>query len=131
MGKYRPEKTSNLHTFYAVKGIKNLECQTTFHVSIDDINTVSMNTGNNYVLKQLESFIFELVKTPMKEISISRAIFSTTRPRSIVLLLLGLAVATDNRLASKWINILTWVLVEFSLFFLNDLRCLFHIATLP
>ena len=95
------------------------------------MNTVSMNTGNNYVLKQLETFIFELVKTPMKEVSISQAIFSTTRPRSIILLLLGLAVATDNRLASKWINILTWVLVEFSLFFLHDLRCLFHIATLP
>ena len=40
----------------------------------------------------------------MKQESIAQALFSATRPRSIMPLQFALAVATDSRIGSKWMN---------------------------
>ena len=66
---------------------------------MDDISS-----GNDCVPHLLQVFINELVKSPVKQLSLSQALFTATRPRSIMLLQYGLAVAVDNRLASKWLN---------------------------
>ena len=51
-------------------------------------------------------FVGELIKHPVKQASISQAIVAGAQPKSIMPLQFGLAVAVDNRLASKWLNIL-------------------------
>ena len=52
----------------------------------------------------LDIFVSELIKSPLKQQSISQSIFSAVHPRSVMPLQLGLAVATDNRLSSKWLS---------------------------
>ena len=38
--------------------------------------------------------------------TLSQAIVSATRPRAIMPLQFGLAVCTDNKIGSKWLNVL-------------------------
>ena len=45
-----------------------------------------------------------MIKFPLKQMSVSQAISAAARTRSLMPLQFGLAVATDNRLASKWLN---------------------------
>ena len=49
-------------------------------------------------------FVSKTIKSPLKQMSISQAISAAARTRSLMPLQSGLAVATDNRLASKWLN---------------------------
>ena len=63
-----------------------------------------MSKANNAVPHPLELFLKELVKSPIKQKSLSEAIYSATRPGSLMPLQVGLVVAVDNRLASKWLN---------------------------
>ena len=52
----------------------------------------------------LEVFLKELLKSPIKQKSLSEAIYSATRPRSLMPLQFGLAAAVNNHFASKWLN---------------------------
>ena len=54
--------------------------------------------------KLLKIFSSELITSSLRQMTISEAIFSATRTRSVMPLQLGLAVAVDNQLASKWLN---------------------------
>ena len=58
----------------------------------------------------LEVFLKKLVKSPIKQTTSSEAIYSATRPRSLMPLQFGLAVAVDNHLASEWWNNLLYKL---------------------
>ena len=62
------------------------------------------NTENEFVPLALQTFIKELVKSPVKQNYSSQAIFATSRPRTVMPLLFGLTVAVDNRMSSKWLN---------------------------
>ena len=76
--------------------IKNYTHETDFYPTVDDIK----NTENEFVPLALQTFIKELVKSPVKQNYLSQAIFTA----SILPLLFGLAVAADNRMPSKWLN---------------------------
>lgn len=80
--------------------IKNHTHQTDFYPTIDDIR----NSNNDHVPDLLKLFVAEVIKSPLKQISISQALFAASKARSLMPLQFGLAVATDNRLASKWLN---------------------------
>ena len=78
--------------------MKNYEHEIDFYPSSDEI----LNTGSNHVPHVLKMFMDELVRAPLKQIAIYQPIISATRPKSVMPLQSGLAVAVDNRLASKW-----------------------------
>ena len=80
--------------------IKNYTHETDFYPTIDDIK----NTENEFVPLALQTFIKELVKSPVRQNYLSQAIFATSRPRTVMPLLFGLAVAADNRMSTKWLN---------------------------
>ena len=80
--------------------IKNPTQETDFYPTIDDIK----NTENEFAPLALQTFIEELAKSPVKQNYLSQAIFAASRPRTVIPLLLGLAVAADNRMSSKWFN---------------------------
>ena len=80
--------------------IKNHTHQTDFYPTIHDIR----NPNNDHVPDLLKLFVAEVIKSPLKQISISQAHFAASKARSLMPLQFGLAVATDNRLASKWLN---------------------------
>ena len=85
-----------------IKGaVKNHELETSTYPSVDDIAT-----ANNQIPKLLAIFIDELIRSPIKQMSISQALFNATRPRAVMPLQFGLAVCTDNRIGSKWLNTL-------------------------
>ena len=63
-----------------------------------------MSKTNNAVPQPLEVFLKELVRSPIKQKSLPEAIYSATRRGSLMPLQVGLVVAVDNRLASKWLN---------------------------
>ena len=52
----------------------------------------------------LKVFVSELIKLPLKQNSISEAIFAATRPRTIMPIQLSLAVFADNEFAIKTAN---------------------------
>ena len=79
--------------------IKNHTHETDFYPTIDDIK----NTENEVVPLALQTFI-KLVKSPVKQNYLSQAIFAALRPRTVMPLLFGLAVAADNRMSLKWLN---------------------------
>lgn len=58
------------------------------------------------VLLKKKKFFGELIKHPVKQASVFQAIFAGAQPKSIMPLQFGLAVAAENRLASKWLNTL-------------------------
>ena len=74
--------------------------ETDFYPTVDDIK----NTDNEFVPLALQTFIKELVKSPVKQNYLSQAIFAASRPRTVMPLLFGLAVTADNRMSSKWLN---------------------------
>ena len=49
----------------------------------------------------LRVVVSELIKLPLKQNSISEAIFVTTRPSTLMTIKLGLAIFADNEFASK------------------------------
>ena len=57
---------------------------------MDDIR----NSNNDHVPDSLKLFVAEVIKSPLK----------ASKARSLMPLQFGLAVATDNRLASKWLS---------------------------
>ena len=79
--------------------IKNYAHETGTYPAADYISS-----GNDCVPHLLQVFINELVKSPVKQFSLSQVLFTATRPRSIMPLQCGLAAAVGNRLASKWLN---------------------------
>ena len=76
--------------------IKNYAHETDTYPAVDDISS-----GNDCVPHLLQVFINKLVIHPL---SLSQTLFTATRPRSIMPLQFGLALAVNNRLASKWLN---------------------------
>ena len=83
--------------------IKNFEHDNTQYPTTTDI----LNTSNQCVPEHLKLFVNELIKAPLKQISISQVIFSAARPRSSLMpLLFALAVSSDNQLSSKWLVVL-------------------------
>eukprot|EP00794_Sanderia_malayensis_P002755 gene2755-3185_t len=83
-----------------IKGvIKNHELETRTYPSMDDITM-----ANNQIPNLLAVFIDELVRSPIKQMSISQALVAATRPRTIMPLQFGLAVCADNRIGSIWLN---------------------------
>ena len=86
--------------------IKNYAHESGTYPVVDDFSS-----GNDSVPHLLQVFINELAKSPVNQLSLSQALFTATRPRSIMPLQFGLAVAVDNRLASKWLNNLLYKLV--------------------
>ena len=69
-----------------------------------------MSKANNAMPHLLEVFLKELVKSPIKQKSLSEAIYLATRPKSLMPLQFGIAVVVDNHLASKWLNNLLYKL---------------------
>ena len=82
------------------EAIKNDKHESDTYPAADDI----MSKTNNAVPQPLEVFLKELVKSPIKQKSLSEAIYSATRRGSLMPLQVGLVVAVDNRLASKWLS---------------------------
>ena len=58
----------------------------------------------NHVPDLLKLFLAEVIRSLLEQISISQALFGASRARFLMSLQFGLAVATDKRLASKWLN---------------------------
>ena len=84
-----------------VQGTAERKCEfsTSSYPSTDDIRDTK-----NHVPELLQFFVNEIVRLPVKQNSISQTIFSATRPRSLMPFQFELAVATDNRIASKWLS---------------------------
>ena len=82
--------------------IRNHDHVTDFYPSTNEI----LDTVDNPVPAILKVFVGGLINNPLKEASLSQAIFAGARPGSVLPLQFELAVAADNRLASKWINII-------------------------
>ena len=80
--------------------IKNLTHETDFYPTVDDIK----NTEDEFVPLALQTFIKELVKSPVKQNYLSQSIFAASRPRTVMPLLFGFAVVADNPMSSKWLN---------------------------
>ena len=80
--------------------IKNHTHETDFYPTVDDIK----NTENEFVPLALQTFIKELVKSPVKQNYLAPAVFAASKPRTVMPLLFGLAVAADNGMSSKWLN---------------------------
>ena len=72
--------------------IKNHTHETDFYPTIDDVE----NTENEFVTLALQTIIKELVKSPVKQNYLSQAILAASRPRTVMPLLFGVAVAADN-----------------------------------
>ena len=72
--------------------IKNHTRETDFYPTTDD----TMNNDNKFVPLALQTFIKELLKSPVKQNSLSQAIFAVSRPRTVIPLLFGLTVAAEN-----------------------------------
>ena len=81
------------------EAIRNFDHSTSTYPSTDNIRYIK-----NHVPELLEFFVNEIVHSPVKQNLISQTIFSATRTRSLMPLQFALAVATDNRTASKWLN---------------------------
>ena len=81
-------------------GIKNHEHVTDVYPTTDLIK----DKENSSLPSTLKAFIGELVKVPIKQLSLTQAIFAACRPRTVMPLQFGLTVAVDNHLASKWLN---------------------------
>ena len=81
------------------EAIRNFDHLTRTYPSTDNIRYIK-----NHVPELLEFFVNEIVHSPVKQNLISQTIFSTTRTRSLMPLQFALAVATDNRIASKWLK---------------------------
>ena len=81
------------------EAIRNFDHLTRTYPSTDNIRYIK-----NHVPELLEFFVNEIVHSPVKQNLISQTIFSATRTSSLMLLQFALAVATDNRIASKWLN---------------------------
>ena len=81
------------------EAIRNFDHLTRTYPSTDNIRYIK-----NHVPELLEFFVNEIVHSPVKQNLISQTIFSATRTRSLMPLQFALAVATDNRTASKWLN---------------------------
>ena len=81
------------------EAMRNFDHSTSTYPSTDDIRDTE-----NHVPELLEFFVNEMVRSPVKQNSISQTIFSAIRPRSLMPLQFALAVVTDNRIASKWLN---------------------------
>ena len=79
--------------------IRNHELESNVYPSMDDIAK-----GINLIPDLLKTFVNELIKSPVKQMSISQAIVAAARPRTIMPLLFGLAISTDNLIGSKWLN---------------------------
>ena len=79
--------------------IRNFDHSTSTYPSTDDIRDTK-----NHVLELLKFFVNEIFCSPVKQNSISQTIFSASRPGSLMLLQFLSAVATDNHIASKWLN---------------------------
>ena len=79
--------------------IRNHELESNVYPSMDDIAK-----GNNLIPDLLKTFVIELIKSTVKQMSISQAIVAAARPRTIMPLLFGLAISTDNLIGSKWLN---------------------------
>ena len=80
--------------------IKNRTHGTDFYSAIHDIK----NTDNDFVPLTLQTFIKELVKSSVKQNVLPQAIFVVSRPRTVMSLLFGRAVAAGNRMSSKWLK---------------------------
>ena len=63
-----------------------------------------IDTEESPVPALLKVFAGELFNNPLKQASLSQAIFAGARTGSVLPLQFGLAVAADNRLSSKWLN---------------------------
>ena len=77
------------------------------------INVTKLNVFLKQLLKSLEVskrithtklIYISLSMTLLKQISVSHDFFTTSKAISLMPLQIGLAVASDNRLASKWLN---------------------------
>ena len=79
--------------------IKNQTHETDFYPTVYDIK----NTENEFVPLALQTFIKELVKSPVKLNYLSFNI-ADSRPRTVMPLLFGPIVAADSRKSSKWLN---------------------------
>ena len=60
--------------------------------------------GNNLIPDLLKIFVNELIRSPVKQMSISHVIVAAARPRTTMPLLFGLAISTDNLIGYKWLN---------------------------
>ena len=72
--------------------IKNRIYETDFYPNIDDFK----NTDNEFIPPSLQTFMKELVKSPVKQNSLSQVIFAVSRSRIVMSLLFELDVASDN-----------------------------------
>ena len=72
--------------------IKNPTHHTDFYSTIDGIR----GSKHDRVPDLLKLFVAEVLKSPLKQISISQAIFAASKARSLMPLQFGLAVTTDN-----------------------------------
>ena len=79
--------------------IKNHELESNVYPSMDDIAK-----GNNLIPDLLKIFVNEIIKSPVKQMSISQAIVTAARPRAMMALLFGLAIFIDNLIGSRWLN---------------------------
>ena len=70
--------------------IKNHKHETNFYPNTDNIG----DSSNENVSDLLKLYVAEMIKSPLKQISISQAIFAASRTRSVMPLQFGLAVAT-------------------------------------
>lgn len=82
--------------------IRNYDHKTDVYPSIDE----DLAASKKNVPPLLGVFINALIKSPLKQMSISEAVFSAARARTITPLQLGLAVTADNEFASKKLNML-------------------------
>ena len=82
------------------EAIRNFDHSISIYPSTDDVRDTI-----NHVPELLEFFVNEIARSPVKKNSISQTIFSATRPRSLMPLQFALAIATDNRVASKWLDV--------------------------
>ena len=71
--------------------IRNHELASNVYPSMDDIAK-----GNNLIPDLLKTFVNELIKSPVNQMSISEAIAAAARPRTEMPLLFGLAISTEN-----------------------------------
>jgi len=83
------------------EAIKNHYFDSTTYPTSNDIKT-----PENQVPDLLTLFMKGLLSSHIKVMTLSQAIVSATRPRTIMPLQFGLAVCTDNQIGSKWLNIL-------------------------
>lgn len=88
----------------AVKLLKNVIKTHPHETAHYPTNKDIIDASSDSVPDLLKVFIVELFTEPLKQSSISQAIFAATRPRSLMPLQVGLAISTDNKLASKWLN---------------------------